>query len=168
MNRTAYPTIHRRTDLLRPSYYCGQTTLTSFPGRQPGADEHKVHHLFQEQMWACRRWSWSLGWSKTMRKTTRYLPGLRWLAHHCHGCLCPSLLWFVFTMVHLLLTEAIDKTSVFGSQLGAKEMPKGNQTEPKGCQNEKGTFKSTLSETGVKNCEKMPVYAKRIPKWSQN
>ena len=29
----------QRTDLLRPSYYCGQTTLTSFPGRQPGADE---------------------------------------------------------------------------------------------------------------------------------
>ena len=81
---------NQRTDLLRPSNYCGQTTITSFPGRQPGADEHKVHHLLQEQMWACRRWSWSLGWSKTMRKSTRHLPGLRRLAHHCHGCFCTS------------------------------------------------------------------------------
>ena len=81
---------NQRTDLLRPSNDCGQTTITSFPGRQPGADEHKVHHLLQEQMWACRRWSWSLGWSKTMRKTTRHLPGLRRLAHHCHGCFCTS------------------------------------------------------------------------------
>ena len=47
----------------------------------------------------------------------------------------------------------------------------GDQTEPKGCQNEEGTSKKHLCGTGAicfwkRDAKIIPVYAKRVPQWS--
>ena len=51
-------------------------------------------------------------------------------------------------------------------------MSNGNQTEPKGYQNEEGTSKNNLCGTGVlcfwkRDAKRIPMYAKRVTQLSQ-